>query len=169
VLLPEKVRRSKRAKSFKSLLSRNLIYDSEYFERDVEGPAVASVAAISRSIERDLAPSRIVDVGCGTGALLAAMRERGCIVMGLEFADTAIAYCRKRGVPVRKFNIERDSFQSDTRFDTVISMEVAEHLPERTADRDVNLLTALADVAVFTAATPNQGGMDHVNEQPHNY
>lgn len=54
-------------------------------------------------------------------------------------------------------------------FDVAISMEVAEHLPKRYADRLVGLLAALAPTVVFSGATPGQGGMDHVNEQPHEY
>jgi hypothetical protein len=48
-------------------------------------------------------------------------------------------------------------------------MEVAEHLPARTADRYVRLLTSLSSVIVFSAAPPGQGGRtgtDHINEQP---
>jgi hypothetical protein len=48
-------------------------------------------------------------------------------------------------------------------------MEVAEHLPKSCARRFVQLLTALSPLVVFTAATPGQGGVDHVNEQPHEY
>jgi hypothetical protein len=48
-------------------------------------------------------------------------------------------------------------------------MEVAEHLPARTADRYVKLLSSLSSILVFTAAPPGQGGRtatDHINEQP---
>ena len=52
----------------------------------------------------------------------------------------------------------------------VISVEVAEHLPEPCADRYVDTLCAAArQWAILTAATPGQGGTDHVNEQPNEY
>ena len=50
-------------------------------------------------------------------------------------------------------------------FDLAISMEVAEHLPERCAEPFVESLTRLADVVLFSAAVPFQGGIGHVNEQ----
>tara|TARA_B100001093_G_scaffold490702_1_gene529998 strand:+ start:602 stop:907 length:306 start_codon:yes stop_codon:yes gene_type:complete len=48
-------------------------------------------------------------------------------------------------------------------------MEVAKHLSESSADQYISLLTNLAEVIVFTAATRGQGGLDHINEQPHSY
>ena len=50
-----------------------------------------------------------------------------------------------------------------------ISMEVGEHLAERFADRYVKLLCSLSENIVFSAATPGQGGDDHINEQQHDY
>ena len=44
------------------------------------------------------------------------------------------------------------------RADVAVSTEVAEHLPESAADRFVELLTALAPVAVVTAALPDRAG-----------
>jgi hypothetical protein len=44
-------------------------------------------------------------------------------------------------------------------------MEVAEHLKESRAAGLVEDLTKLADVILFSAAIPGQGGTDHVNEQ----
>ena len=53
-------------------------------------------------------------------------------------------------------------------FDLVVSLEVAEHLPQRSADAFVESLTSLGPVVLFSAAIPLQGGRGHVNEQwPH--
>jgi hypothetical protein len=51
------------------------------------------------------------------------------------------------------------------RFDLAISLEVAEHLPEKAANNFVKSLTRLAPVVLFSAAAPGQGGVDHINEQ----
>ena len=42
-------------------------------------------------------------------------------------------------------------------------------MPEKVADRYVELLSRLSRVIVFTAAPPGQRGADHVNEQPPSY
>ena len=130
-----------------------------------------SAATIAGSIIADLAPSSVFDVGCGTGALLEALATRGCSVAGLEYSEAALAYCRRRALDVRKFDLEHDDRPADLDVvrDVVVSMEVAEHLPGSVAGRFIKLLTSLGETVVFTAAPPGQGGTDHVNEQPRSY
>ena len=150
-------------------LPRDFIYDSNYFKNDVDGPASQSAPAIAASIMNDLSPRTAIDVGCGTGALLAKLRDAGCRVVGLEYAGAAREMCRERGLDVRPFDIARDALDDAQMCDVTISMEVAEHLPAQVADRYVDLLARLGKTVVFTAALPGQGGTDHVNEQPHEY
>ena len=50
-------------------------------------------------------------------------------------------------------------------FDLVISLEVAEHLPETAADIFVESPVRHGDVILFSATIPFQGGRGHVNEQ----
>jgi SAM-dependent methyltransferase len=153
------------------LASHNSIYDAEYY-RYVEAAAAQSAVPISNSIILQFSPKSVIDVGCGTGALLAAFRERGCLVAGVENSDAGLHYCRARGLIVTKFDIEQDiptSMFAGSQYDIAISLEVAEHLPEKVADRFVGLLCGLSSIVIFSAATPGQGGTDHVNEQPHSY
>lgn len=169
-LLPPSVRGSTMvAKLKQSLLGHGWYYDSGYFAREVEGPAVRSAGRIANSILNEFKVTRVIDVGCGTGALLEALRDRSCEVFGLDYANAALKYCRARRLNVAKFDLERDIFNDKRTFDVAVSMEVAEHLPERAADRYVDLLTRLSPIVVFTAAPPGQGGTDHVNEQPPSY
>jgi SAM-dependent methyltransferase len=151
------------------VVPHDAVYDADYFQREVEDWAVRSADPIASSILADLKPSSVVDVGCGTGALLAVFKDRGCRVLGLEYAESGLEYCRKRNLDVRKFDIERASMPDDPTFDVAVSLEVAEHLPESVADRFVELLAGLSDRVVFTAAHPGQTGTDHVNEQPASY
>lgn len=124
---------------------------------------------ISASIVNEFSPSTVIDIGCGTGALLNALRERGCEVKGLEYAEAALEYCRSRNLDVSKFDLEKDSYRPEKQFDVAVSTEVAEHLPESVADRYVDLLTSAAPAIVFTAAPPGQEGADHINLQPASY
>jgi SAM-dependent methyltransferase len=143
------------------------VYDEHYYANDVEGPADQAAPIMAGSIFTRYRPKSVIDVGCGTGALLAAFRERGCAVTGLEYADSGIEYCRRRELPVRKFDIATDVLAE--RHNLVTSFEVAEHLPPWIADKFVDLLCGLAPIVIMSAATPGQGGRDHVNEQPHSY
>ncbi len=151
------------------LLDHQMVYDAEYFAKTVEAPAAQSAPIIAESIVRDLNPRTVMDVGCGTGALLATLQDRGRVVRGLEYADAAIEQCRHRLLDVQRFDIARDAFRSDEQFDVAICLEVAEHLSEQHADRLIALLASLSATVVFTAAGPGQDGADHRNLQPPGY
>jgi SAM-dependent methyltransferase len=168
--LPASVRASPIIVRLKTqLLGHDWIYNSIYYDSTVKEPAVRSAGRIADSILNDLKVRSVIDVGCGTGALLEALRDRGCEVFGLEYSKAALKYCRARRLNVEKFDLERDVLTDNRTFDAAVSMEVAEHLPEIVADRYVDLLTCLSRVIVFTAAPPGQGGKDHVNEQTPSY
>jgi SAM-dependent methyltransferase len=144
-------------------------YDAEYYDF-IEFTATWSRDAMADSIVRDLAPRNALDIGCGTGALLEALRAREVEVAGLEYSIAAIEQCHQRGLSVRKFDIARHRLPTDLRLrDLALSFEVAEHLPARLANRFVKLLAAASDTVVLSAATPGQGGTSHLNEQPHEY
>jgi len=143
------------------------LYDADYYVA-IDAAAVQSAEIMADSIVRDFAPQTALDVCCGTGALLEQLRRKGVVCAGLEYADAALAYCRARALDVRKFDVESAQPLGD-QYDVVISTEAAEHLPAELADRFVDLLCGHGRLVVFTAATPGQGGMDHVNEQPHEY
>lgn len=173
-VLPVAIRQSRmvsRPKDFLVglLLGHDATYGADYYANVIEPTAAGSAGVISGSIVGDLRPKSVVDVGCGTGALLEALRLRGCEVLGLEYSNAAIRYCRKRRLDVVKFNLQKGKLKTRRVFDVAISMEVAEHLPQASAGRYVELLSFLSDLVVFTAAPPGQGGVDHVNEQPKDY
>jgi len=50
-----------------------------------------------------------------------------------------------------------------------MTLEVAEHLEPQSAETFVKSLTGAADLILFGAAYPHQGGPKHVNEKPHTY
>ncbi len=147
------------------------VYDEMYFA-GVERAAAESAPTMAETIMRDLRPRTVLDIGCGTGALLAELVKHGADARGLEYSEAALAKCRARGLDVRPFDLEQPFALSHGRIDVVVSVEVAEHLPERFADSYAQtraLSVRPGDFLVFTAATPGQGGVDHVNEQPHSY
>lgn len=174
-LLPEGFRRSTIIAQIKAPIMRSglfphdFVYDEVYFTTTTREAAIRSAPIMAQSIVRDLAPHRVIDVGCGNGALLDSLRSLNCHVYGLEYAEAALLQCKARGLDVQKFDLEKDELTMGRTYDVVISTEVAEHLPERTAGRYLDLLTGLGNIVVFTAAPPGQGGIDHVNEQPPEY
>ena len=60
-------------------------------------------------------------------------------------------------------------FELGRRFDIIQCLEVGEHLPESSSDTLIGNLTRHGDMVLFSAATPGQGGENHINEQTHEY
>ena len=74
--------------------------------------------------------SRVLDLGCGDGALLAHLREtRGCAGFGVEIDDAQVAACIKRDVKVLQLNLEEGlQLFDDASFDVVLQLETLQHL-----------------------------------------
>jgi SAM-dependent methyltransferase len=144
------------------------VYDKDYFETTIESFAVPVAPVIAESVITRFHPRSLVDVGCGTGAILEQFQKRGVRCTGLEYADAAIAKARSRSLQVIKLDLTQKN-SLDLIADLSMSLEVAEHLPQAIADPFVDLLCTLAPTVLMTAAPPGQGGTGHLNEQPNEY
>ena len=74
--------------------------------------------------------SRVLDLGCGDGALMDYLRsERGCSGYGVELDDAKVQACLQRGVNVLQFNLEEGlSLFGDDSFDVVLQIDTLQHL-----------------------------------------
>ncbi len=138
-------------------------YSTRYYEGLKEDSAASARVVVPLVL--GLFPSRtVVDVGCGSGTWTRAYLDAGCDAIGI---DGAVVREDQLLVPPERFQ-RRDLAQSlslGRRFDLANCLEVAEHLaPERGPSFAADLC-GLADVVVFSAAVPGQGGTHHVNEQ----
>ncbi len=145
------------------------IYDKKYYLEVVDPPAVRSAATVGATINEKLHPSTVIDLGCGTGALIRCLAQLGIRCVGLEYAELGVGICKDRGLDVHKFDVTRDTLPVSEVFDLAISIEVAEHLPEESADRFVSTLCSLADQVILTAAGPTETSPYHLNCQPKQY
>ncbi len=71
----------------------------------------------------------ILDVGCGTGALMIELSHFGNI-SGIDIAQTAIDFCKTRGISDVKVGNALDIPYSDNSFDVVLALDVLEHIKE---------------------------------------
>ena len=87
--------------------------------------------ATMRSIAQQVPPgSRVLDLGCGDGALLDFLqRERRCSGYGVEIDDDNLLACVKRGVSVIQLNLDEGlSLFDDRSFDVVLQIDTLQHL-----------------------------------------
>lgn len=76
----------------------------------------------------DAAP--VVDLGCGRGELLDALRQAGISARGVDGNASAVAECRQRGLDVVEGDlVDFVRGQGDGTLGAVFAAQVAEHLP----------------------------------------
>jgi len=74
--------------------------------------------------------SRVLDLGCGDGALLDYLQKnRACSGYGVEIDDLNIQACVKRGVNVIQLNLDEGlNMFADQSFDVVLQIDTLQHL-----------------------------------------
>lgn len=144
------------------------IYNRGFYEDQQDGSYVSAKEILP--IIFDLVhPKSVIDVGCGVGTWLRACQELGVDdVLGLDGPYVSEQLLK---IPVSKFKKVdlSKTIETPRRFDLAISSEVAEHLPESSAESFVDSLIKLSPFVLFSAAIPLQGGHNHINEQWQSY
>lgn len=70
---------------------------------------------------------RVLDLGCGWGPLLAAIRERGAAGVGVTLSSAQAAACRRHGLEVHLQDARRVTRETFGPFDAVASLGAFEH------------------------------------------
>ena len=112
-----------------------------------------------------VAPNSVLDVGCGIGTWLKIFEE--CGVSDYLGVDGDYVNRSLLKISETKFVAKdlRRPWSLNRKFDLLICLEVAEHLPKECAQEFVKVLVSHGEVILFSAAIPNQGGQNHLNEQ----
>lgn len=133
-------------------------YDHSGKEHSLSGPEAALPILL-----HGLDIKSLLDVGCGRGTWLRAA-AMFCIedilgVDGVAIAERDLLFPKNQFI---KHDL-RSEFDLKRKFDLVICLEVAEHLPEGAGGNLIKTLVRHSNRVLFSAACPNQPGQAHMN------
>lgn len=139
-------------------------YDTAFFDEEARVAAESAEIVLPWVLDYFGYVRHVIDIGCGTGAWLAVAKDFGCEVMGVD------GFAPKDSLLIDESEFRRHDIPCafSSRWDLAICLEVAEHLPEAEAEHLVFELRK-APAVLFSAATPGQPGVGHVNCQPHEF
>ena len=89
--------------------------------------AQARLRVVSNWID-ELQPDTVLDVGCGSGYITAAVAERTSIAIGIDPDTDAIARAKERETTAI-YQVGRAADAPNGPFDVVLAMDVVEHVP----------------------------------------
>lgn len=107
----------------------------------------------------------VLDIGCGTGTWLKVASDNGISdYLGVD-GDWVI----KNSLQIPNSNFKAVNLNVPLnvgrKFDLIICLEVGEHLNKDASTILVDSITRHGDHVLFSAAIPEQGGQNHINEQ----
>ena len=106
----------------------------------------------------------VLDVGCGPGNYVQAMRDEGIMAWGVDIDPRCEAQPFCRILDITKQN------ENYIGFPVVLSLEVGEHIPEELSWKYIDFIAAaMPGMVIFSAARPGQGGDGHINCQNKSY
>jgi SAM-dependent methyltransferase len=143
------------------------LYDHEFYSERHTRTRHAAEVVLAAVMQDHPGIRSAVDVGCGVGTWLRVLKEKG--VAEVRGVDGPWVEPDLLEIPKADFLVHDlatgGRLDLGRRFDLAICLEVGEHLAGDRAEDFVGLLCGLADVVLFSAAVPGQGGIGHVNEQ----
>lgn len=144
-------------------------YSNAFFSNRRE-LALASAKQIFDVLWQYTQPESVLDVGCATGIWLAECQRRG--VSSIYGIDGPWVPVEELEIPQESFHVHDLSVsipQTIEKKELALCIELAEHLDKERAQSLIKFLTEQADVVLFSAAIPGQGGTGHVNENTQSY
>lgn len=112
-----------------------------------------------------LTAPRLLEVGCGSGKLLARMRDFGWEVTGTDFDENAVKAASALTLDVRLGPLQAQNFAPES-FDAVVLKHVLEHVPDPV--NELRLCRSLLKPGgKLIVLTPNLAGRGHARWQAH--
>lgn len=125
-----------------------------------EGPFAERLA---QWIATELAPTTVLDIGCGPGTYVRALRAQGVEATGIDTDERVMG---------QEHLQQQSLFELEQQAELAICLEVAEHIPSEHNDAIAASIAAAllpGGTLIWSAAQPGQGGSGHINCQPKSY
>lgn len=140
-------------------------YKMEEFKFDKNRKNDSHVSIINAVKENSL----VLDIGCATGLIANILvKEKNCVVDGIEYDSEAFKICKKNKVFRNVFNFSiidsnnveyKNFFSKNNKYDYIILADVLEHLTNPW-EALININTLLKDDGKIIISLPNIGHID---------
>lgn len=104
--------------------------------------------------------NKILDIGCGSGAILDQAKKRGWETYGTEFSDDAVSLCQERGHQMHQGVLNPSNYHVED-FDIIVSTEVVEHIANH-QEEIPNMAKLLRRGGFLYLTTPNWNAISRV-------
>lgn len=146
------------------IIGPDQIYSEEYYAKRQNDPFRSESHEIVDTLIKQFQPDSVIDFGCAIGTYLERFEQRNVRIHGVEGNSAAFNHAVVSTEFLEQHDL-RQPYNPTEYYDLVLSVEVAEHIPERYSKTFVQTLAKSGDTIVMTAAPPGQGGTHHVNEK----
>jgi SAM-dependent methyltransferase len=141
------------------------IYDLTFYDQQFRQSYRAAQLILPHVLAAVGRPSSVLDIGCGVGTWLRAVRD--------YVPDVHVVGVDHPSIPLDVLMISPEEYvgtdlsqgvDMQRKFDLALSLEVGEHLDASSGKALVASLARHSDTILFSAAIPGQGGTHHINE-----
>ncbi len=122
---------------------------------------------LAASIVESLRPRTVLDMGCATGMLVEALRDRGVDARGIDVSAWAIGQVPAGLRPFCRIGSITDELDGD--YDLITCLEVLEHLPPSLASDAVANLCRHSDAILFSSTPDDFDEPTHLNVESGGY
>lgn len=160
----------------------NEIYNKEYYDQYILGnkrvaynscnDLIVFMKHVAMCIVNDFHPRTVLDAGCATGHLVAALRDLGVEAYGIDISEYAISQIRDDIKPYCHVHSLANSNWPDalpTNYDLIVSIEVLEHLYAEDGKKAISSLCNKTDAILFSSTPNDFEDRTHVNVQQREY
>ncbi|OPH53110.1 hypothetical protein BC351_32030 [Paenibacillus ferrarius] len=120
---------------------------------------------ISKQIQVNYEPVRVLDVGCAKGFVVESLRDLDVNAFGFDISETAISEVREDIKPFCKVGQIDDSVMYDGQYDLITCIEVLEHVTAEMADKAIKLMCQHTTQIIFSSSPSDFDEPTHINVQ----